>query len=302
MYYQHSGRFSLGGLALGLIFGTVGGLILAYAYGKGLVLIPEAHLAAFAAVVFGLLAGTATGVGLVWGHVRNKAMALSAGALTSTMALYLSWPIWLATIFRTNSGRHLNWIKLAKHPASVWSLVQWVNHTGTWGLDSSKATTGWTLWAIWGLEAVTVVGLGMMAAGSRVQIRPYCEACGRWCRSVRPFLLDPVPDVNQLKLQLENKDFRQLESLGPGPKVGDRLIVQLHSCDQCDQFHTLTVTQILVRKKKFGQPNVHSNRIVKQLLVGPAEAQALRQVSEKITQTPTMSQEQARGAAAGGWR
>jgi hypothetical protein len=53
MYYKHSGRFSLGGLVVGAITGAAGALLLAYVYAHGLVLISEAHFAAFATLAFG---------------------------------------------------------------------------------------------------------------------------------------------------------------------------------------------------------------------------------------------------------
>jgi hypothetical protein len=302
MYYQHSGRFSIGGLVVGLVIGAAAGFLLAYAYGNGLILIPEAHLAAFATLAFGGFVGAATGYGLVWGQVRNTRLTVAVAAVTSTVALYLSWAIWIAAALKRGGGKPISWAKLTQHPAAIWSLMKWINHYGTWSLDNGSATTGWSLWLIWALEAVLVVGLAVAAGVAILRQRPFCETCGRWCPQSVKLFLAPLPDVQPLKLQLETGDLRSLESLGPGQKAGDHLIVCLHGCDHCNQFHTLTVTQVSIRRRKFGNPNVSSKVIVRQLIVGPGEAQTLRQLSEKIAQAPKPSSEKARGAAAGGIR
>lgn len=300
MYYQHSGRFSVGGIVLSLLTGAIAGFLLAYAYGNGLSHIPEVHLAAFATIAFGLFVGGTTGRGLLWGHVRSPRLTIAVTALTSTLALYLSWAMWIAEIFKRSQGRNISWARLAQHPVAIWSLMTWINHYGTWALDNGKPTAGWWLWIIWTVEALLIVGVAIATAVAMLGERAFCETCGRWCHRALRLLLAPSRDVQQLKLQLENKDLRALESLGPGQKGGDHLVATLHSCTQCQQFHTLTVTNTKFQRPKFGHHNVSSQTIVRQLIVGPAEAQTLRQLSQTLAQAPKLSPKRARGAAAGG--
>lgn len=299
MQYQHSGRFTLSGILLGLAVGTAGGSVLAYAYGAGLILIPEVHLAAFATIAFGGLVGAATGFGLVRGHVRNKQIALGVGAVTSVLALYLSWAVWISAVYLRFAGEKINWTKLAQHPTAVWELMQWINQSGTWTMDNGKAATkGWELWTIWGLEAALVIGLGMFFAFGMVRKHPFCETCGQWCRRTLRFFLAPVQDVHQLKLRLESNDLQSLAGLGPGPKIGDRITVDLESCNTCGHFHTLDVVQTLTQRRKYGRPQVTSQTIVHQMLLGPSEAQLLRELAEKSGQTQKPSNGKVQSAAA----
>lgn len=298
MYYKHSGRFSLGGLAAGLVVGGASALVLAYAYGAGLSRVPEAHLAVFATIAFGGLLGVATGFGLVWGHVRNKNLTAALTIVLTTLALYMSWAVWIQTAFQ-REDRRISWSKLAEHPRAIWSLMKFINHYGTWAFDNGNPTTGWALWAIWILEAALIVGVGTVAALGIVNRRPYCEACGQWCRRAVRLLLAPVPDLQQVRFQLENKDLRPLEALGSGLKTSDHFLVDLQSCKHCGQFHTLSGTQVSIQRKKFGQPTVSSNTIVRQLIVGPGEAQAIHHLAETLAQTPKLTAGKARGAAAG---
>lgn len=236
----------------------------------------------------------------MWGNVRNRNVTAAIAAVPAALALYISWSLWIAAIFERGAGKHIRWARLAQHPSAVWSLMKWINQYGTWGLNSGEATKGWALWGIWALEGALVIGLGIGAAIAVVQYRPFCEACNRWCRRGARMFLAPPPDAQQLKLQLESNDLRPLQALGPGAKGGDHLVVNLHSCDQCRQFHTLSLTHVTIRRKKFGHPQISSKTIVRQLVVGPGEAQTLRQLSEQLAQSPKLAAERARGAAAGG--
>jgi len=299
MYYQHSGRYSLGGLLLGLATGCFFGFILAWAYGVGIILVPEVHLAAFATLTFGGLIGLATGGGLMWGHVRNNKATIAIAAIAATLSLYLSWAAWIQSIFLRTGHKRVSWLALVKHPAAVWYLMKWINHYGTWTIDNGQPTKGWALWLVWGLEAALVIGISAAAAYALLLHSPFCETCSQWCRQNVRVLLAPLENPQQLKLQLESKDLRSLEALGPGPKTADHLAVTSYSCDRCSQFHTLSVSQTTFHKRKFGQARVSSANIVQHLIVGPGEAQALRQISERVAQASKLKPEKARGAAAG---
>lgn len=300
MEYQHSERFTFGGVLLGFIAGVMGGAVVAYAYGAGLSLIPEVHLAAFATIAFGALVGVATGFGLVRGYVRNKQVTLGVAAVTSMLALYVSWAVWIAAIYQRTEGRQISWIKLSRHPYAVWQLMKWINQFGTWTFDNSKtATTGWQLWVVWGLEAALVIATAMFVAVAVVRQHPFCETCDQWCRRTVRFFLAPVQDFRPLKSRLESKDVQSLAAVGPGPKYGDHIIVDLESCETCQQFHTLTVTQVLTQRRKLGHPQVNSQKIVRQMLIGPSEAQTVRQLAEQIALAPKPSTAKARGNAAG---
>jgi hypothetical protein len=299
MYYKHSGCFSLGGLVLGSIVGGVSGLALAYAYARGIILITEAHFAAFATLAFGGLIGLAAGWGMIWGKVRNTRATIAITAVTSALALYVSWAIWIAAVFERYAGKHIRWARLPQHPAAVWSMMTWINQYGTWGLSSGEATKGWELWLIWAAEAVVVIAAAIGAGFAVLQHRPFCETCSRWCHRGARFLLAPPPDVRQLKLQLESNDLRPLEALGTGSKGGDHLIASLYSCAQCNQFHTLSLTNVTIRRNKLGQARINSKTIVQQLLVGPGQAETVRQLSEQLAQAAKLNPPKANAAAAG---
>jgi hypothetical protein len=284
MYYKHSGRFSLGGLLIAAAVGGAGSLILAYIYAWGIILIPEIHLAFFATLGFGGLIGVATGYGLVWGKVRNETVGLALTGAIATLALYVSWGMWVPAVLESQQIGHMTWTTLAQHPAALWNMICVINQYGTWGTSSGSSTNGWALWGIWFLEAVTVIGMGIFAGFAVLNHRPFCEACERWCTRGAKMLLAAPPNVAQLKLQLEANDLKSLENLSPGNKGASHLIIVLDSCEQCRQLHSMSVTHVMVGRTKLGKPTVSNKMIVQHLLIDAGKAETLRQLSEKIVQ------------------
>ena len=299
MYYKHSGRFGLGGLVVGLVTGGAGALILAYVYARGIILIPEAKLAAIATLAFGGLIGVAAGYGLVWGKVRNEPVALAVTGTISALALYVSWAMWVPLILESQHLRSISWMKLAQHPSTLWNLMCLINQYGTWGLSSGSATNGWALWGIWILEAVFVIGMALFAGFAVLNHHPFCETCERWCTRGAKLVLAALPDMAQLRLQLEANDPRAIENLGPGNKAADHLLVVLDSCEQCRQFHTMSLTHVMIRKSKTGKPTISNKVIVQHLRIGAGQAETLRQLSEKVIQTAKIDPPKANAAAAG---
>src|SRR5258708_14269915 len=286
MYYQHSGRFTLGGLLVAAVVGCAGSLILAYVYAWGIPLIPEVHLAFIATVAFGGLAGVSIGYGQVWGKVRNGTVGVALAAAISALALYASWAAWVPVVLDSQHVEHISWIKLAQHPTALWNLICMINQYGTWSTSSSgSATNGWALWGIWFLEAVSVIGMAIVAEIGVLNHRPFCESCERWCTRGAKMLLAAPPDVAQLKLQLEANDFKALENLGAGNKAASHLIVVLDNCEQCRQFYSMSLTHVLIGRTKLGKPTVNNDTIVKHLLIDAGKAETLRQLSEKVVQS-----------------
>ncbi len=189
MYYKHSGQFSLGGLVLGALAGGAAALLLPYAYAHGLIHIPEAHLAAFATIAFGGLIGAATAYGLILGKVRNQPVTLALSGIVSSLALYLSWAMWVvATVGRENTET-IGWVELAQQPGTLWHAIVVINQYGTWTLSGHSPTNGWELWAYWMLEAATVIGTAMFMAFALMNHRPFCEEA--WGRDRRALVISP---------------------------------------------------------------------------------------------------------------
>ena len=299
MYYKHSGRFTLGGLLLGLLAGGASAPLLAYAYAHGLILIPDTHLAALATIAFGALVGLAVGGGLVWGKVRNQPVTWAAAGVLSTVALYLSWAMWVPTVLESEHLEGVHWLALAQHPRALWHMISVINQYGTWSTDNGPATKGMELWVIWAAEAVGVIGSAVLVAYELMNYRPFCETCENWCSGSATLLLAVPQNVPQLKRQLEANDLRPLEALGPGLKGGSHLKIKSNSCDRCRQFDTISVTHCVVTQNRWRQTRITNRKIIQHLAVKAGQVETLRHLSEKIAQAQKISAPKVNASAAG---
>lgn len=285
MLYKHSGRFSFFGLIVPAAVGFGAAVVLAFLYGWGIIHIPEVKLAVAATIAFGCLVGAAAGYGLVWGKVRNGALAAGFGGGVSILALYLSWAVWVAKTLGSQQVANVNWLDLAAQPSALWSVICKINQYGTWSLSSGTTTNGGILWIIWILEAVIVIVAGVMVGQAVVDSHPFCEACEAWCRRGAKILLAAPPSVPQLTLELQANNFNTLEKLGPANVGTNHLIVEMDSCERCRQFHIMNLTYATLQRTKKGKVSVHHQTILRQLLLGAGHAEVIRRISDKVTQT-----------------
>jgi hypothetical protein len=237
---------------------------------------------------------------LVWGKVRNDRAALAVTGVVATFSLYVSWAMWISAILAQQKvPRDISWIALAQRPVGLWNLVCLISQYGTWGFENGLSTSGWALWFIWVVEAATVIGVAALVGKGMLHAHAFCETCGIWCTRGAKFMLAPPPDAAQLKLQLEANNLRSLENLGPGAKGIDHLAVTLDSCEQCRQFHTMSLVHTMIRRSKTGKLHVTNHTIAKHVLVASGQAETLRQLSEKVAQAAKTNPPKANATAAG---
>ena len=297
VYYKHSGRFSIGGLTIGALVGCSAASILGYLYARGSVLIDDERFAVLATVAFGAAIGACTGYGLIWGKVRNQRANVVIQAAASLLGLYLSWAVWVDVIFQRDHVENPGWAEFAKNPGILWRAVSYINQYGTWSLGKGDATKGFELWLVWGAEAAMVIGISMFVGYEVLRRHAFCERCESWCRRGAKLLLSSPHNVTLLKRQLESNDWKSLETLTAGNKGADHLAIMLDSCEQCGQLHTMSMTHTAVFRNKLRQTKVRNTNVIQHLLIGPAQAETLRQLSTKITQAGRIAAPQANAAA-----
>ena len=247
-YYKHSGKFSPLGVVLGLLAGTVVSVPLAFAYNYGIFSIPEARLRVLCTLAYGALVGAASGVAMCWGKVRSKAVAglISFGA--SLFALYLSWAVWILHLVYP-SFWVFNPLRAALHPRRMWKFILAVSSKGTWSFNSGPPTSGFSLWVVWGSEAVLLLGFGVLAAVALVKRRAFCERCEQWCSQSQKLYFAPVLSADQFKARLEAEDLASLQTLAPGDPKKPHFRVDLHSCADCHTLNTLSLVQNFARDR-----------------------------------------------------
>jgi len=211
----------------------------------------------------------------------------------------LIWAVWVDVIFRRDQVETPGWVEFAKNPGLLWRAIAYINQYGTWSLGKGEATKGTELWLFWIAELVLVVGIAMAVGFEVLRHHAFCERCESWCRRGAKLILSSPQNPMSLKRQLEGNDWRSLEGLTAGDKGKDHLEVALDSCDQCRQLHTMSLIHTAVVRNKIGQTKVRKRNVIRHLLIGPAQAETLRQLSTKVTHAARMAPPKTTAAISG---
>ena len=283
--YKHSGKFSPIGIVAGIVAGVVVALPLAYLYAWGIIKIDEQHLAFLATTVYGVAVGAAVAMGLKWGKVRNSMLGGAVAILPAAVSYYCSWAFWVKNIVFIFEKEELDAFSLMSHPHALWSVIKLINQDGTWGSTSTDMTKGAELWLIWAGEALLVLGVAASIAYVILEAQPFCERCQLWCSSSEKLHLSPG-NASLIRRSLFKRDFTFLEKLGPGSKMSSHLMAQLHSCPNCGDLNTLTLTQTeFVRPTKWYQrQGTRHTDLIKKFLLARAEADAFRNTAHNVKQ------------------
>ena len=269
-YYQPSGKFTPQGPILGLLMGAAVSVPAAFLYDYGIVSIPEAKLRGICTLAFGALIGALAGLGMSWGKVRNRAVAVTVGFTASLFGLYISWDAWVLHLIHPDRWL-FNLVRPAAHPHRLWQAMLAINSVGTWSFGSgAKPDHGIFLWIVWGAEAALMLGVGTLAAVAFVQLHPFCERCDQWCTQKSHLLFAPTIPGIDLKAQLESENVAGLEKLTIGEKKQPHYRIDLHTCGNCHSLNTVTLTQVFPK---------NNHTLVNKLMITPDQAAIIRNLA-----------------------
>lgn len=279
LYYQHSGKYSLPGLALGAAVGLGAGAVLGAVYACILAYIPIVGYVSFVfAGGFGVLLGIAAGKGLRFGRVRSSGAWMLVAGVAAAFAWYVSWAVWLWAIINRGEGE-ITLGEILFHPGDLWILVRAVNEVGAWSLHSFTPK-GAVLWVLWTVEVILIAGGALFVTWGAATGVPFCERCERWCDEQPGVLVVAAGDhLGELRRRLEAKDFAWLATLG-SPEGQSRFFrFDLHSCGRCKDTHTLNAHYVELSVDKEGKVSEKATTVADKLLVTAAEAETIRRTT-----------------------
>ena len=267
-HYEHSGKAPLGGILLTLIVGTVGGVVLGATYGFLIYWSPFIYINLF--ITFGLAVGLAIAVGTAAkrGKIRNSTVVTVLALLITLLAYYVHWSVWIS---RMMEAAMLDSI-LA--PSEMWGMVSAVNLFGPWSVFG-WTPTGFALWAIWGIEAVAIFGIGAFMAHTVTDV-PFCEATDRWSTETtlaRHFA--PLGEAPEL-----NSPTSLLGALHPAEDASAAYTaVSVATVEESD-LRCVSVESVTVEIDKDGKEETNKTSIVKNLLFDRHSFEKLMQLAE----------------------
>ena len=259
-YYEHSGVVSPIGVVYMTILGVVGAVVFAIIYGYATFYIPFIYLNFFLTLGLGIGVGLLVGFGGKFGKVRNSKMLLIFGFIFGLFAEYANWVSWIFAYSKEEI--------LILNPSDMINMIQLLSENGAWSIFG-WTPTGVEIYAIWGIEAVIIIGTSTIVALSMISSTPFCETCTKWVEEkISIFPLTPINNPSELVSQLEQGDYSSLKTLEKSDtKIDAYTQIDLLQCPTCQQSNFLTIKSIIVSKDDEGKEEKNENILIENLII-----------------------------------
>ena len=262
-HYEHSGKAPLGGILLTLIGGTVAGIVLGAIYGFLIYWSPFVYINAFITLGFGFgLAVSVGGLGKV-GKIRNAGVLTVVALIVAAVAYYVHWSVWVGRMTEAQ----------VVDPGTLWAFVSTVNALGPWSIFG-WTPTGFALWAIWGIEAIVIVGLGTVSAHGMIDI-PFCEDTGQWAtETTLPGHFAPLNSPNVAS------PSSLLQALQPNQDSSAAYTEVAVATADGSELRCVSLNSVVVEKDKDGKEEAEKQTIVKNMLFDRDSFERLMQLGQ----------------------
>ncbi len=247
LYYQPSNRFKPTGLVDGMAASFIVAIFLGLAYAFAIGMMPIIYGDLILCGGFGYLVGIMTARLMILRKVRNLRIVRIVAIVSALVGYYTCWVVWVYSIL-SKWDTTLTPTPLIENPAFLWRAILAINEQGTWSVGTHGMAggnvNGIMLWVVWVMEATGFL-IAAMVGVSRVQMPPYCEVCGAWCRDIGEICTFQPGHSTQIKKALESKDFTVIEQFGPAPRNSrfwNRLDLQM--CAGCGATNMVTLVVV----------------------------------------------------------
>ncbi len=186
-HYVHSGKTPIGGIAMTLVAGSIVGGILGALYAALIYWIPFVFLLFILTAGLGIVLGACSGGLAAAGKIRHNGVTTQLAFVASLVAYYVHWVVWMDLM----TG------EMFLRPDELWIMMNRIAATGAWTVFD-WTPRGFSLWAIWGIEAAIIVGMGTLGAHAATDV-PFCEASNQWTEentlATRFRVVDPAQPI-----------------------------------------------------------------------------------------------------------
>jgi hypothetical protein len=249
-HYEHSGKAPLGGILLTLIVGTVAGVVLGAIYGFLIEWSPFIYINLFITLGFSLGVAAAVASAAKLGKIRNATVVTVLALLVATLAYGVHWAIWISQMTEAPM----------LSPKEVWEMISAINLIGPWSIFG-WTPTGFSLWAIWGIEAAAILGISAISARGINDV-PFCEATGRWATEVTlPLHFAPLSDTAEF-----NSPGSLLGALSPAEDDSAAYTTVSVSTVEESDLRCVSIESVTVETNKKGEEQTNKTNVVKNLL------------------------------------
>ncbi|RLS58661.1 MAG: hypothetical protein DWH91_01940 [Planctomycetota bacterium] len=276
-YYRHSGRVPFVGTLSMLCMGGIAAFLLSFLYSLICYFNPIVILQLFIILGYGAALGMAIKLAGRWTKVRNQTFAVLVSLFIGALGIHFAW-VWYIFIV-------LGWDQMVIdfEPTTTFLFIQHLAARGVWQFKG-HAPTGWELYLLWGIEAVTILFV-CFAIGSQIE-HPFCEGCNCWTEPGTPLVV-ATSDHLALAAQLEAEQYDVIVELSErGVNPNDVLKIVGFRCPHCTDSSYLTVSRVITTpgKSDNDNPNVNETHVIRAIAV-PDDI--VLQVTELANRPPT---------------
>ena len=265
-HYAHSGKAPLIGLLLTLVGGSTAGVVLGAVYGFLIFWSPFVYINAFITLGFGFGLAVSVGTLAKIGKIRNAKLLTIIALVVAVAAYYVHWAVWV--------GRMTDASVMA--PDQVWAFISVINALGPWSIFG-WTPTGFALWAIWGIEALVIVGLGTISAHGVIDI-PFCEKTGQWTtETVLPgrFTLGDAPSIDS-----PNSVVHALQPSAESSAAYTEVTV---ATAEGSELRCVSLNNVVIEVDKDGKEEKTTQNIVKNMIFDRDSFERLMQLGQPST-------------------
>lgn len=224
LYYQPSGRFTLGGVIGMLLIGALAAVPLAFLYVYAIWYIPFIYINFAVTLGFGFGLGWVLRLMVRTGKLRNPKLAGGLAVVVALWAWYVQWCVYLALLAGAGETESLGsrasfthatfqediFLGLLVSPATVLELLGNIGSEGLWSLFG-VTVSGFFLYLIWLVELGIIVALAwilpLLEAG-----KPFSELANEWAEKITlPRRSVHFADIAAVKTALEAADWEHLQ-------------------------------------------------------------------------------------------
>jgi len=245
-YYKPSGKSNALSFVITLLVSVLAAAVLGFGLGATTLHLPFVYFTVILVVL------AAFGVGIVISFTGKMTKLMSTKAvviiafISSLVAVYANWVGYLYTFPDLNNPIVLN-------PVNQLDWLQDFAKHGVWSVKSFTPKGG-VLYAFWGVEALIIIVVPLLAASSYLDT-PFCEACNRWIEEKTAISnLEHVTDPEAVIADVERGNFDPIYKLKRNPTIEMQSTqLELICCMSCKKEKYLNLVAITVERKELNR-------------------------------------------------
>ena len=282
-YYQESGVIGVQGILFLFLAGILTAGILGAVYAYAVFYIPFIYLNVILTVLFGLAIGWVMAQVGYRAKIRNQQAIWIAGGAFGFAGVYFAWVFWLHAF----SGQEL----LTFDITMILGFMKLIAATGAWEVFGWMPTGG-ALYAVWGIEALLIIGAAVFFAIGHTARVPFCEDCNEWAvPEVLTMTLAPINNRPQMVEALERGDFSELTKLrNTTADHSLRTKVVVLKCPGSGKANFLTLVALRLSVNDDGELELKEELIVENLKLTSSELYDIQKWSKKLDEAPVVEE------------